>query len=54
MKPGRDRHGRDWIGVQENGGYVVTGVSQVPLLPAVLVLLLTLGGAILAWYREGR
>ena len=53
VKPGRDRHGRDWIGVQENGGYVVTGVSQVPLLPAVLVLLLTLGGAIFAWYREG-
>jgi hypothetical protein len=54
VKPGRDRHGRDWIGVQANGGYLVTGVDQVPLLPAVIFLLLTLGTAVFAWYREGR
>jgi hypothetical protein len=53
IKPGRDRHGRGWIGVQAQGGYVVTGVLQVPLLPAVLVLLLVLGSALLAWWREG-
>ncbi len=54
VKRGRDRHGRDWIGVQANGGYVVTGVSQVPLLPAALMLLLALGTAVAAWWREGR
>ena len=54
VKPGRDRHGRDWIGLLANGGYVVTGVAQAPLLPAILVLFLTLGGIMLAWWREGR
>ncbi|MGF1611682.1 MAG: hypothetical protein ACFCUQ_19930, partial [Kiloniellales bacterium] len=54
VRPGRDRHGRNWIGVLDNGGYVVTGVSQMPLLPAFLVLILALGTAVAAWYREGR
>jgi len=54
VRPGRDRHGRGWIGVQANGGYIVTGVSQAPLLPALLVLLLALGTVVAAWYREGR
>ena len=54
VKPGRDRHGGGWLGVQANGGYVVTGVSQVPILPAALLLLLALGSATFAWYREGR
>jgi hypothetical protein len=54
VRPDRDRHGRNWIGVLDNGGYVVTGVSQVPLLPALLVLLLALGTVVAAWYREGR
>ncbi len=54
VKPGRDRHGRGWIGMQANGGYVVTGVSQVPLLPAALMLLLAIGTAMAAWWREGR
>ncbi len=54
VKPRRDRHGRGWIGVQANGGYVVTGVAQVPLLPPALMLLLALGTALAAWWREGR
>ncbi len=54
VKPGRDRAGRRWLGLQANGAFLVTGVSQVPLLPAVLVLLLALGGAVAAWVREGR
>jgi hypothetical protein len=54
VKPGRDRHGRGWLGLQANDAYLVTGVSQVPLLPAVLVLLLALGAAVAAWLREGR
>jgi hypothetical protein len=54
VRPGRDRAGRRWLGLQANGAFLVTGVSQVPLLPAVLVLLLALGGAVAAWVREGR
>ncbi len=50
----RDRFGRNWIGVKRGEGYVVTGVLQIPLLPALLVLVLALGAAILAWQREGR
>jgi hypothetical protein len=54
VSPRRDRHGRGWIGITENGGYVVTGVEQTPLLPALALLLLVLGAALIAWYREGR
>lgn len=54
VQPGRDRKGRDWLGIAANRGYVVTGVNQVPLLPGVLVLLLVLGATLAAWYREGR
>jgi hypothetical protein len=54
VKPRRDRHGRGWIGVQANGGYVVTGVTQAPLLAPALMLLLALGTALAAWWREGR
>ena len=53
VKPGRDRHGRGWLGLQANGAYLVTGISQAPVLPAVLVLLLALGAAVAAWMREG-
>ncbi len=53
VKPGRDRHGRGWLGLQTNGAYLVTGISQAPVLPAVLVLLFALGGAVAAWMREG-
>ncbi len=54
VKPGRDREGRRWLGLLANGAYLVTGVRQVPLLPAALVLLLGLGAAVGAWVREGR
>ena len=50
----RDRHGRGWIGLVANKAYVVTGVDQTPLLPAVVVLVLILGTSLLAWFREGR
>jgi hypothetical protein len=32
----------------------VTGVSQLPLLPGLAVLLLALSALLLAWQREGR
>jgi hypothetical protein len=46
--------GRDWVGLRRNDRYLVTGASQLPLLPAVLALLLLLGTLGFAWYREGR
>lgn len=54
VRPNRDAQGRGWVGLRSNGDYVVTGVKQLPLLPAVLVLMLLLGGLIAAWRREGR
>jgi hypothetical protein len=51
---GRATSGRDWIGLVRNERYLVTGASQLPLLPAVLALLLLLGTLGFAWYREGR
>ena len=53
-RPGRTASGRDWMGFTRNGSYVVTGVTQVPLLPGFLVLVLVVGGMMAAWYREGR
>jgi hypothetical protein len=37
-----------------NKQYVVTGVRQVTLLPALLTLALLLAASLLAWRREGR
>jgi len=54
VAPERDTAGRDWIGLRANGEYVVTGVREVPLLPAALALLLALGTLLAAWRREGR
>ena len=54
VRPGRDTMGRDWIGLRRNNDYVVTGVERIPLLPGALTLLLALGAAMLAWWREGR
>jgi hypothetical protein len=51
---GRATSGRDWIGLVRNERYLVTGASQLPLLPAVLALMLLLSTLGLAWYREGR
>ncbi|MFQ5984723.1 MAG: hypothetical protein ACE5LL_04315 [Alphaproteobacteria bacterium] len=54
VRPGRDVRGRGWIGLRANERYVVTGVAEAPLLPALLVLTLVLGGLMLAWRAEGR
>jgi hypothetical protein len=51
---GRATSGRDWIGLVDNERYLVTGASELPLLPALLVLLLLLATLGAAWYREGR
>jgi hypothetical protein len=46
--------GGAWIAFKSNGDYVVTGVRQAPLLPALLVLLAALGTLAFAWRREGK
>jgi len=53
---GEDRvaHGRDWLGLVAHHDYDVVGIEQVPLLPAAAVLLLGIGGLMLAWRREGK
>ncbi|MDH3235412.1 MAG: hypothetical protein OEQ29_17970 [Alphaproteobacteria bacterium] len=43
-----------WLGFRTNRDYVVTGIRDVPLLPAILVLLLGLSAIMLAWRREGK
>ncbi|HEX3881482.1 MAG TPA: hypothetical protein VHW66_02380 [Stellaceae bacterium] len=52
--PGRAAAGYGWMGLRENGDYVVAGFSETPLLPALAALLLTIGALIAAWRREGR
>ncbi|MBT3792120.1 MAG: hypothetical protein HOF95_03750 [Rhodospirillales bacterium] len=52
-KPGRALHGRGWLGLRANGDYIVRGVNEIPLAPALLALLLALGLMIAAWRREG-
>jgi len=50
----RTAAGRNWLGLRQNGDYVVTGVSETPLLPGILALILALGAFFIAWRREGR
>ena len=52
--PGRAAHGSSWLGLRTNEQYVTTGLSQTPLAPVALILLLVMAGAMLAWWREGR
>lgn len=53
-KPERRAAGHNWLALRANGDYVVSGVQQVPLMPALLALVLFLGLTMLSWYREGR
>ena len=53
VSPDRTAAGNDWMGFRENGDYTVTGLSEIPLLPAVAALLLIVGGLVAAWRREG-
>ena len=53
VRAGRTTAGSTWMGFPDTQTYVITGVSQVSLMPALLVLTLFLGGLLVAWYREG-
>ena len=46
--------GDGWIGLRQNRAHVTTGVTEHKLVPPFATLLLLLGLAALAWWREGR
>jgi hypothetical protein len=54
VQPERSAAGHGWIGFRANGDYVVTGVSETPLLPAFAALVLAVGTLLAAWRREGK
>ncbi len=54
VSPGESAHGANWIGLRRNGAYHTTALTQEPLLPAWLALLLIVGSLLLAWWVEGR
>ena len=45
---------RPWLGLQRNGDFIVRGIAEVPVLPALMLLLFTLLSLLQAWRREGR
>ena len=53
VSPGRAAAGANWMGFRANGDYIVTGFSEMPLLPGLAALLLIVGGLLAAWRREG-
>jgi hypothetical protein len=50
----RQSAGRDWLGLVQRRDHEVVGVTLRPLLPGWAVLMLAVGGLMLAWRREGR
>jgi len=54
MSTGGAHYGWNWIGLKKNDQYRVTGSKSWPLWPAWLAVIVLLGGAMLAWRREGR
>ncbi len=54
VQPDRQTHGSGWLGFVRNEAFTVTGVTSVPLAPWWLVIVLGVGLASLAWWREGR
>jgi len=51
---GRATHGASWFGLRANDQYTVTGIAETSLAPGLLVMLFLMGGAMLAWWREGQ
>ena len=54
VRPDRAMSGNRWMGVIANRDYRVAKIREIPLLPALLALLLTLGTLAWAWRQEGR
>lgn len=51
---GSSFHGADWAGFPHRNAHVVTGRTATPLLPAWLMLIVSLGLLFIGWWREGR
>ncbi|MBS1014822.1 VWA domain-containing protein [Acetobacter persici] len=54
LADGSTPHGADWMGFPHRNAHVVTGKSATPLLPAWIMLTLTLCLLFAGWWREGR
>jgi len=54
VRPGNQAEGRGWIGLRANRDFTVAGLSESPMLPGWLLLLLVGGGLVIAWRREAR
>ncbi|MFD3190029.1 hypothetical protein ACFMPD_07110 [Sedimentitalea sp. HM32M-2] len=54
VRPGRPAAGRGWIGLTPRDAYETRDVTQSPLLPAWLVLILASALIVGGWLREGR
>ncbi len=54
VEPEAAASGSHWFGMRANHDHVVTALRDSPLIPAPLLLLLGVGGLVLAWWREGR
>ena len=54
VRADRPAAGRGWIGIAPRGANETRSVSQMPLLPTWLVLLLVSGLILSGWLREGR
>ncbi len=50
----RTASGPGWLGIRRNGNYVVTSVTETPLIAPALILVLVAGFLLLAWRREAR
>ncbi len=54
VREGRPAIGRGWIGITPRGAYETLNLTQTPILPAWLVLILISGLVLAGWLREGR
>ncbi len=54
VSPGHVASGHNWMGLRQNGDYLVTGFSEMPLFPGFAALFLAIGLLLVAWRREGR
>ena len=54
VREGRPAAGRGWVGLTPRGAYETRDITQTPLLPVWLALLLISGFVIAGWLREGR
>ena len=54
VRTGRATSGPGWFGLVSNQDYRVVSVSEAPVLPGLIILLISLGALMLAWRQEGR